>query len=320
MIARHAANRTSISPWSQDVNRLSRILVAVDFSAAARAAFDQALALSRAHGADLTVVHAVPANRPFGWRARERIALIARLRDAAESFGVRFSVGVQHGDPAGVILLHARSRRSDLIVLGTHQRTGLDRLRAGSVAERVALRAEQPVLVVPSRRGIEAARRFDNIVVAVDFSDASNRAVEQALAFARRTNGRLTLVHVVPGSSTGVPRHLYRYGLVEYQNRMTHDGWRRLQDVVPRDTMTAAQVHARVVTGDPVTEIARIAAEIDADLVVVGVSRRRAILRRLFGGTSARVMRVAEQPVIAVPEIVPPEPAAEDARTLPTAA
>ena len=283
------------------MNQPSRILVAVDFSRPGRAAFDQALALSREHGAELTVVHAVPVNRPFSWRARERIALIAKLREIADSRGVRFRVGVQHGDPAGVILLHAQSRRPDLVVLGTHQRTGLDRLRTGSVAERVVSQAAQPVLVVPARP-TDAIRSFDNILVAVDFSDTSNRAVEQAVALAARSKGRVTLLHVLPGSPNGVPRHLYRYGAAEYQNGMTRDAWRHLHGVVPRDATVVAQIHARVVTGDAATEIARIAAETDADLIAVGVTRRGALSRKLFGGTAARVMRIAGQPVIAVPE------------------
>lgn len=284
------------------MTRLSRILVAVDFSRPGRAAFDQALSLSRDHGAELTVVHAVPANRPFRRRSRERIALIAQLREIAESTGVRFSVGVQHGEPAGVILLHARSRRPDLIVLGTHQRTGLDRLRTGSVAERVVSQAAQPVLVVPLGNS-DGVRSFDRILVAVDFRDASHRAVEQAVTLAGRSNGRVTLLHVVPGSPHGVPRHLYRYGAAEYQHGLTLDAWRRLQSVIPRHATPAAQVHARVVTGDAATEIARIAAETDADLIAVGVTRRGALSRKLFGGTAARVMRIAGQPVVAVPEI-----------------
>ena len=105
------------------MNPLTRILTAVDFSEPARAAFEHALVLSRTNNAELTVVHAVPKDRPFRWHSRERSAMIAALRQAAEAAGVRFKVSVQHGDPASVILLHARARPPDLIVLGTHQRT-----------------------------------------------------------------------------------------------------------------------------------------------------------------------------------------------------
>jgi nucleotide-binding universal stress UspA family protein len=287
------------------MHKLSRILAAVDFSNPGRSAFEQALALSHAHGAELMVVHAVPEDRPFRWRARGRIALIATLRQIAESRGVRFSAGVQHGDPSGVILLHARSSRPDLIVLGTHQRTGLDRLRAGSVAERVVSQAAQPVLVVPARAATDA-RSFDSIVVAVDFRDASRDAVEQALVLAGVSAGRITLVHVVPGSPDGVPRELYRYGLTEYQNRLALDAWRRLQSVIPPAAAAAAQVRARVVIGDVPTEIARVADETGADAIVVGVTRRGPISRKLFAATAARVMRTAGRPVVAVPEGRPP--------------
>ena len=288
------------------MNQLSRIVAAVDFSEPARAAFAQALALSRAHGAVLTAVHAVPRSQRSKSSARARVALTTELRQLAESSEIRFSMRVQHGDPADVIL-QTLSSSPDLIVVGTHQRTGLDRLRRGSVAERVVAQATQPVLIVPAGNTTATARSFGSIVVAVDFTAASNRALEQALAWARRANGRVTVVHVVPGlSSTNVPRHWYRYGIVEYQNLLVQDARRRLQDALPRAATAAAQLQARLGSGDPPAEIVRIAAETNADLIVVGVTQRGPISSRIFRATAARVMRVAEQPVLAVPETTTP--------------
>jgi nucleotide-binding universal stress UspA family protein len=60
------------------VNQISRILCAVDFSEPAQAAFEYALALSRARDAELTVVHAVRKDQPFGWHALKRMAMITR--------------------------------------------------------------------------------------------------------------------------------------------------------------------------------------------------------------------------------------------------
>ena len=57
-------------------------------------------------------------------------------------------------------------------------------------------------------------------------------------------------------------------------------------------------------TGDPSTEIARVATELDADLILVGVTPRGAIGRRIFGSTAARVIRTAGRPVLALPELV----------------
>jgi nucleotide-binding universal stress UspA family protein len=281
--------------------RVSRILVGVDHSAPGRSAFDQALALSRTHGAALIAVHAVPAKRPFSWRASQRSALLKSLRAEAKAAGVRFTASVQHGNPAGVILLHAVSRRPDLIVVGTHQRTGLERLRAGSVAERVAIRAEQPVLVVPSHVE-KPARQFETIVAAVDFSKASDNAVEQAATLAARTRAALTLVHVVPGSlAVSTPDALYP-GALEYQRLLVQDAWRRLQESTPEVALPDRAAYARVLTGDPATEIARFSASIHADLVVVGLTRRGAISRAVFGTTAARLLRMTAQPVLIVPE------------------
>ena len=286
------------------MSKLHRVMAAVDFSEPARAAFDHALALSRLHDAELTVVHAVPSDHPFKWHARERIALIGSLREAAKAAGVGFKISVQHGDPAGVILLHASSRQPDLLVLGSSKRTGFDRFRLGSVAESVAREATQPVLVVPAaRKAAESTTPFKNILVAVDFADGSSAAVERALAMADGTS-RVTVMHVI----RGVPlerSHRYPYRLMEpeYQRTLARVAWRRIAQVIPPAAAASRKVRARVVTGDPAAEISRVAAEVDADRILLGVTARGAIGRRLFGSTAARVMRKAGRPVLATPQL-----------------
>ena len=290
------------------MTKLHRVLTAVDFTEPARAAFDHALALSRLHDAELTVVHAVPANWPFRWHARERIALIRSLRDAAQTAGVHVNVSVQHGDPAGVILLHASARRADLIVLGTSERSGLDRFRFGSVAETVTLEATQPVLVVPpaSCKTADAMTSFTNILVAVDFGAGSSEAVEKALSMANGSS-RVTVVHVVRGVPLRTAsRYMYHLMEPEYQRQLTRDAWRRIPEIIPADTTTSRRVHARVVTGDTAAAISRVAAEVDADLILLGVTARGAIGRLVFGSTAARVIRTTGRPVLAIPRLGEP--------------
>ena len=134
------------------MNQITRVLTAVDFSASARAAFEHALALSRRRDAELTVVHAVPGDRAFRWRARERIALIGKLRQAAKTAGVRFRVSVQHGDPARVILEMARVATdvdADLILVGVTRRGAIGRRIFGSTVARLIRGAGRPVLAIP---------------------------------------------------------------------------------------------------------------------------------------------------------------------------
>jgi nucleotide-binding universal stress UspA family protein len=146
--------------------RFRHILHASDFSPASRPAFALAVGLARSQRAALTVVHvmapAVPVIgdayvSPQTWtdlqrqvRAyaqRELDQLLGRARRA----GVRAQGLLVEGAPADRIVRAARSRRADLIVMGTHGRGGLARLFLGSVAERVVATAPCPVLTVRGR-------------------------------------------------------------------------------------------------------------------------------------------------------------------------
>jgi len=285
------------------VKQFSRVLAAVDFSKPARGAFDYALALSRQHGAELVVVHAVPPNQAFSWHARARLALTAKLRLRADRANVDLQDRVQQGDPAKIILLHARSLTPDAIVVGTHQRSGIDRFANGSVAERVAGTSTVPVFVVPHRHRTAPVKSFSHLAVAVDSSTGSHLAIEQALAMASDSGDRVTLLYLVPGSSSNVPPYSYRDGIAEYQDQLMRDAQRHLTLTVPALRHTPAAVDVRVLLGYSATEISRAVDSIGADLLVVGVPKRGVVLRALFGTTAARLLRVSRVPMLAVPEV-----------------
>jgi nucleotide-binding universal stress UspA family protein len=131
------------------VTRIKKILCAIDLTRASRNTFDRALSVARVSKAKLYILHAVPAEKQFSWRASERLELLTKLQERAEREGVPVRVVEQHGDPAGVIVLHANSRKADLVVLGSNRRRGWQRFREGSVGDRVLRRAEWAVLIVP---------------------------------------------------------------------------------------------------------------------------------------------------------------------------
>jgi nucleotide-binding universal stress UspA family protein len=131
------------------VTTITKVLCAVDLTKASHNAFDRALSIARASKARLYILHAVPANHSFARRQIERLALLTELRERAEREGVPVRTVEQHGDPARTIVLHANSRKADLVVLGSNRRRGWRRFREGSVGERVLRRAEWPVLIVP---------------------------------------------------------------------------------------------------------------------------------------------------------------------------
>ncbi len=282
---------------------LSRVLAAVDFSKAARSAFDHALALARRHGAELAVVHAVPADQPLSGARPERLSMKADLRRMADESQVRFTYRVQHGDPAQIILQHARAIRPDVIVLGSHRHRGLDRWRAGSVGQRVMAQAAVPVLLVPG--GVPAAfgGTFRHVAVAVDLRAGSDSAVERALAVAGDTADRITLLHVVPGFSSGVPPQLYRYGVAEYQRHLVQDARRRLQLAVPGQHESRAAIDTRVLRGDTAAEIGGAVDDVGADLLIVGAPRRGVVARVLFGTIAGRLLKAVDVPLLAIPGV-----------------
>ena len=147
------------------MRQFRRILHPTDFSKASRAAFAKAVTLAGQNRAELLVVHVLPLLTPFigdGYSyvspktyetmeaaarrdAQTRLsALLAKARKAK----VRVKGALLDGAPYQAIPRTARSKHADLIVMGTHGRTGLSKLFLGSVAERVVSLAPCPVLTV----------------------------------------------------------------------------------------------------------------------------------------------------------------------------
>jgi universal stress protein A len=142
---------------------IRRILFASDFSKASGKAFATALTMAKSSRAKLTVLHIVAPMTPISpdqyigpetWRQLDADARrwttqkLEELTAKAKKAGVRVATIVADGNPARQIVRIARSRRFDLLVIGTHGRTGLARFFLGSVAGRVVATAECPVLTV----------------------------------------------------------------------------------------------------------------------------------------------------------------------------
>jgi nucleotide-binding universal stress UspA family protein len=143
---------------------MRRILHATDFSAASRRAFAAAIRLAKQNRARLCLLHVLVPPSPFvgtkppssylELQARARREAMRRLATAvasAERAGVRVEAHLVPGAPAEQILRVAGRWRADLIVIGTHGRSGLGRVFMGSVADRILRRAPRPVLTVRGR-------------------------------------------------------------------------------------------------------------------------------------------------------------------------
>ena len=274
-----------------------RILVALSFLDGLDAPFERALALAKASGAELYLLHAVSANERFSYRAAERRRRSAELRERAQAAGVNAVAVEQHGDPAEIIVLHADARPVDLIVMGTGRRSAWARLRERSVAERVLRRTKRPTLVVSSDDTGNGGA-FENVLVAVDLSPASGALVDTAARFSDGARRQLTLVHAVDNFDTAVAAH-NRAGSVfpESSGYVLEAARQQLASVMP--SHVGIELH---VAAGPAAETIRAHAEdMNADLIVMGRSKRFMHL----GSTAVRVLRNADRALLVVPAAMP---------------
>ena len=279
-----------------DLKRLSQVLVAVAIDERDRQVFAHALALARRHDAKLLLLHATSPEVSLNRGATERVDFLRRLRALADAAGVEIRVAVQTGPTHEIILLHARARKVDLIVLGTARN---DRRRgfSGWVAERVLREAPCPTLVV-SHSSAPPGSLNEAILCAVDFSAASPAAIQEAVRLSDGGNRPVTLLHVVDGP--GVDEHSIRGWLAthEYSRGPGADALKRLRFLIPPPDRGA--VMARVAIGSPVSQIIATARSLKAQLIVIGATSRTRVGSKLFGKT-AQLLRDAECPILAVP-------------------
>ena len=142
--------------------RIHSILYPTDFSSYSNQAYLHAVALAEAHHAALTIVYVnVPGQEADAGYWRD---LLEQIRPANPSIAVTHVF--LEGDPATEIVRYARDAGVDRIVMGTHGRTGTERLLMGSVAEKVLRDAPCSVLVVKLPRARPKANRADPALVA----------------------------------------------------------------------------------------------------------------------------------------------------------
>jgi nucleotide-binding universal stress UspA family protein len=298
------------------VIEIRRILCPTDFSETSRRALERAIALARWYEAELVVLHVLPLTpsvaafpplvSPFTLAPvpRERFGEeLERFSSLAAEAGIRSSTMLAEGSAAGEILDVARRLPADLVVMGTHGRGGFERLVLGSVAEKVLRNACCPVLTVPRSAGPAPAQPsppFARILCASDFSPASTRALEYALYLAQETKASLTLLHALEWSSgEDVPEHRHLDG-DEYRRYLEDEARGLLAAAVPEEARLWCDVRVAVGMGQPDLEIERVALEVGADLIVMGVRGRGAVDLMLFGSTTRHVLREAGLPVLTV--------------------
>lgn len=140
---------------------------------------------------------------------------------------------------------------------------------------------------------------YKTILCPIEFSTASTRALEYALSLAEEADARLILLHVIEGAieepQFGEIDHV---SVREYYRYLEEDAMARLKAAVPEEARVWCRPDERVVTGKAYRQILQLAAEEDAELIVMGVHGKGALHLRVFGSTTHHIIREAGCPVL----------------------
>lgn len=290
--------------------RLRKILCPIDFSPTSDEALKVAARLATEQDAELVVAHvwyvppaafvgeyAYPATMLHDALASSETSLADAIATARSLGAPRVSSTVLDGQPwAAIVKAGEQSSDVDLVVLGTHGRSGVARAFLGSVAEMVVRHSPCSVLAVPTN----GAAPFRRVLCPVDFSASSRYAVELAAELARSADSAVTLLHVVEP-----PRiHHENNGGFDVDAEITS----RLQTLLDRWAAEITANHRIVVTaeilvGRPGSEIRdRIEHKGPFDLVAMGSRGLTGIQRIVLGSVAETTMRHAHRAVLVARE------------------
>lgn len=269
------------------------ILVPTDFSEISAHALRLASLIRARCGANITAVYSDWFEVPLYFTAARVAELQAEFRDSlhlAEETLDAFVRSTLAGDaksvslqvvealPADGIQRVAAQTHSDLIVIGTHGRSGWNRWMLGSVAERVLRESQTPVLTVRS----SPPENIRHVLCPVNDTDVSRRALTLAVSMSACFDATVTVLHVHEPSGTAPVSDLCSW--------------------IPAAERTKCNVRELALHGaNAAEEIVKLTSQEPYDLVVLGAPHRRFFDGMFLGTTTIRTVRHATCPVLTVP-------------------
>lgn len=273
--------------WFMKTLTIRNILFATDLSYAAEAALPYAIEIARLYGSKVFVVHVRPNGDELD-AAKEIEELDERLHS------VPHELVIEEGDVYSALDKQIAQKQIDLVVVGTHGRTGLGRVVVGSVAERIFREAPCPVLTVGPHLSVapQWVLKIKEILYATDMTPESRAVAGYAISLAEGNQARLAILNVLPSPKTGELVHPEEY---------KESTLRRLRELVPPGAKLSCQPNCIVEQGDAAEKILDVAGRHHADLIVLGIRwHRTGVVTHLSRPTAHRVIAGAACPVLTV--------------------
>ncbi len=292
------------------------VLCPIDFSESSRGALRYAGAVAAHFGARLTLLAVTDplldeADRIEGPAhladdTRHELERFFRQTFAERPHGIAdVELKVTSGKSAPEILRVAREQGSDVIVMSSHGATGFRKLFFGSTTERVLRETTAPVLVTPGNdpgpEGLDDAPRLIRRVLApADLTIATSHQLDIARGLAEAIPVPLLLLNVVEPVRAITTAHA-RLGKIDAERRYRAE--RHLEDAI-EPMPSSIKPEALVVYGEPAEEIAKVATDRDAGIIVMGL-HSSPVLGPRMGSVTYRVLCLAHRLVLAVPPVPP---------------
>jgi nucleotide-binding universal stress UspA family protein len=292
------------------------VLCAIDLSDASGRTLTYAAAVARGYSARLTVLHVAPTFDAMQVRAgalgdaidivqpmpREQVLDELRKTLAASKIAAdAATLAAVAGEPVATIVDQALSIPADLLVMGTHGRSGFDRLLLGSVTEKVLHKAPCPILTVPPHAPKKAENdgTFSRILCPMDFSPSALQAFGFAVDLARQSGGSVIALHAIEWLADDVSGHA-RFNVEDLRQHLIDDAHVRLRALIADQPGGTPSIEDVVVSGKAYREVLKTADTSAADLIVMGAQGRGGMGLTLFGSTTQQVVRGATCPVLTV--------------------
>jgi nucleotide-binding universal stress UspA family protein len=283
---------------------MKTLIVPLDGTSPASNALEGAGVLARALGADVELLHVVVPSHFSTANGTNSVDPTTVLNCARASLPADLNVHIKisEGDPATKILERIQQIPEAVIAVQSRGRKGLSRALLGSVSDHIVRTAPVPVIV--TRDTMRFPRRTLNVIlVPLDSSPLSERAIPYAVELAKRTEATIEIVSVVDVSQmsayAGIDR---RSDVVDcLENEARDAALVYLDDWVKRIRAEGLRATWEVRLGRPADEIIRAAETTDTDLVVMSTHGRGGLRRWAFGSVTDDVVQRGDCPVLIVP-------------------
>jgi nucleotide-binding universal stress UspA family protein len=285
-----------------------------------------AAAVATRYGAAVEVLHVVPAfdvavaepplpvgsppGRPAPVSRDDIVAELQRAVDRAGATARAPRLLAQEGRAHELIVHRAAAWPADLIVMGTHGRTGFNRLFLGSITEKVVHTVACPVLTVPpaAPATLTVPVAFTRILCPIDFSPASLNALRFALELGRQAGGRVTVLHALeyidPQTreylATHSPDAVIDPAVGHHARQLVAKARERLDAHLAGESQAGSVIEAVVAVNRAYRAVLHRVALEPVDLIVMGAQGSDGLELLLFGSNTHHVLRAATCPVLTV--------------------